>query len=106
MENTHKRHGDINLSPVTKSEGEIIKHNGTFIVAHGESGHKHVLTVSNPNDLTIRKDINGDMYFELLSDGLLSHEEHKTLTVRPGIYKKIVEREFDWFQLAARTVID
>lgn len=107
MKNIPIRHGDINFSPVTKSVGETVNHNGSFIVGYGEAtGHHHRITVKNPTDLVIRKDAEGDYYFELKSKGTLSHEEHKTITIPPGTYKKIHEREKDWFSLSVRRVID
>lgn len=101
------RHGDINFHPVEKMEGETIKHNGSFVVGLGETtGHRHVLTVKNPDDLTIKKDAEGNYFFELLADGTLTHEEHKTLVVPKGRYKKFQEREVDIFSQTVRKVID
>ena len=106
MKNNY-RHGDINLHSIEKIDGEIIKHKGVFVIGEGETtGHRHLLTVENPKDLIIKKDSNGDFYFQLLSKGTLTHEEHKTLEIMPGIYKRIQEREKDWFSLAVRKVID
>lgn len=104
----HTRHGDINFRPVTKSDGEIVKHKGSFIVGYGEAtGHHHVLTVEKPKDLIIKKDSSGNYYFELLSEGTLTHEEHKKIIIKPGIYKKIQEREVDHFMGSiVRKVID
>jgi hypothetical protein len=102
------RHGDINLHEVEKMEGKTVKHTGTLILGLGETtGHSHRLTVSNAKDLTIKKDSEGNYYFELKSEGTLSHEEHKTLKIKPGIYKRIQEREVDHFQGSiVRKVID
>jgi hypothetical protein len=101
------RHGDIALHAVEKGEGEIIKHSGSFVVAEGETtGHKHLIKVANPADLIIRKDAFGNMYFQLLKEGTLSHEEHKTIKIAPGIYKEVREREKDWFSLSVRRVVD
>ncbi len=101
------RHGDINLHKVSKIEGEIIKHNGSYVVAEGETtGHKHVLKVKDKEDLIIKKDSKGNFYFELLSDGEISHEEHKTLVIPKGIYKEVREREVDHFKGLTRQVVD
>ncbi len=102
------RHGDIGFIPNKKSEGEVVKHKGSFVVGYGETtGHKHVLTVKNPEDLVIKKDIKGNYYFELLSEGKLTHEEHKTITIPPGTYKKFQEEEVDHFAgSVTRKVID
>lgn len=101
------RHGDIGFIPTDKSEGEIIKHAGSFVVGLGETtGHRHILTVARPQDLVIKQDAKGDYYFELLSEGTLTHEEHKTLIVPKGIYKKFQEREIDLFLNCVRKVQD
>ena len=102
------RHGDINMHVVEKIEGEIVKHEGSFVLGLGETtGHRHILTVEKPKDLIIRKDSKGNYYFELLSEGKLTHEEHKTLIVPPGIYRKFQEEEVDHFaQSITRKVID
>lgn len=104
----HTRHGDINFRETKKIEGELIKHDGSFIVGYGETtGHKHVLKVADKNDLIIKKDAIGNYYFELLSEGILTHEEHETISIKPGIYKKIQEREVDHFAgSVTRKVID
>lgn len=102
------RHGDICFHNVEKSEGEIIKHDGSFIVGYGETtGHKHVLTVEKPSDLVIRKDDKGNFYFELLAKGKLLHEEHKTIELPKGIYRKFQEEEVDHFaNSVTRKVLD
>jgi hypothetical protein len=101
------RHGDINLHPVKTTEGEVVKHNGSFVVALGETtGHAHRLTVKNPNDLVIKKDAHG-YFFELFSEGELTHEEHKTIKVAPGKYRQVQEREVDHFAGSiTRRVVD
>ena len=108
MKNIPIRHGDICFHPVTKIEGKVIKHDGSFVVGLGETtGHKHILTVSRPEDLIIRQDAKGDYYFELLSVGKLTHEEHKVIEVPAGIYHKFQEEEVDWFaQGIVRKVLD
>jgi len=104
-----KRNGDINFHEYSgKIEGEIIKHKGDFIVGYGEAtGHHHRIKVKNPESLTIKKDIQGNYYFELLEDGVLTHEEHKTIPIKKGVYRKTHEREVDHFnESVTRKVID
>lgn len=105
-----KRHGDVNfhvLKATKDVKGEVIEHNGSFVVElGGATGHKHVLTVADPKNLVIRETSDHKFYFELLSEGELSHEEHKTITIPPGRYIKVREREKDWFSLAVREVRD
>lgn len=101
------RHGDIDLIEVDKIEGEIIKHKSSFVLAEGETtGHKHVIQTSNPNDLEILKTSDGRYFFNLKSEGTVSHEEHNTIKIAPGKYEMKREREFDYFGMTTRKVID
>ena len=103
----HFRHGDISLQPCEKVEGELLKHNGSFVLAEGETtGHKHVLTVPNLDDMEIYKLPDGGMIFRLKAESTLTHPEHKTLTIPIGDYKMSNEREKDWFSLSVRKVVD
>ena len=102
--NTPIRHGDVNLHPVEKVEGKEVVHNGSYILAYGETtGHKHLLTCSKMK--VLRAD-NGKFYLSLAEDGTLTHEEHKTLTIPAGDYAIVHEREMDWFSLTTRKVLD
>lgn len=103
----YRRHGDISLQPVSETEGEIVKHEGRFVLAEGETtGHKHVLTVEKPTDLEIRKTADGRFYFDLKASGRITHQEHREITIMPGIYEMTHEREKDWFSLSVRRVLD
>lgn len=104
-----RRNGDVNLHEVKKTKGEVVKHNGSFVLAEGEAtGSKHHIKVKNPDDLIIKKDEQGNMYFELLSEGILTHtHDHETTTILPGKYKQVGEREIDNFgSFIVRRVID
>lgn len=103
---TTYRHGDVNLHPTKEIKGEVTKHTGSFVLAEGEvTGHHHVLKVKDINDMTIHVD-GGDHYITLRTEGTLVHPEHKPLTIPPGTYKQVGEREKDWFSGAVRRVID
>lgn len=100
------RHGDVTLTEIDAlPEGlKKVENNGSFVLALGEvTGHKHVLTADK---LEVFQDPEGRNYFKLISEGKLSHEEHKTLTVAPKIFVQNAEREFDHFNRAIRQVID
>lgn len=98
------RHGDLFFTPVDKLEGSEVKHNGSFVLAEGETtGHKHLLTADR---MTIRKTEDGRFYLSLETPGTITHEEHKTIVLPPGIYEMGNEREKDWFSGAVRQVID
>jgi hypothetical protein len=112
----YKRSGDHYLIKVNKMiEGKEIAHNGSFVFGIGEaSNHNHTITVDKPADLIIKRDNNGDYYFELKTDGFLKHlvgdsgkvADHKTIPIKKGIYRQIHEREVDIFSQAVRRVID
>jgi hypothetical protein len=42
-------------------------------------------------------------FIEVLTPTALVHEEHETLTIAPGIYEQLVEREFDYSKVKERT---
>lgn len=102
------RHGDINFHPVEKISGKAVKHNGVYVVGYGSTtGHSHTLTVKKPSDLTVKKDEKDEYYFYLLSDGKLTHEEHKTIVLPKGKYQQFQEEEVDHFAgSVTRKVID
>lgn len=104
----HYRHGDVDLHKVNKKEkGEKLPHDGSFVLAEGEAtGHNHVISVPRIEDMEIHKTADGGYLMTLRVDGTLTHPEHKTLTIPAGTYKVDREREYDWFSLATRRVID
>jgi hypothetical protein len=100
------RHGDIPLYPIKKASGEKLDHSGSFILAEGEAtGHHHRISVADPADMEIRQTAAGYILV-LTSEGTLTHQEHGTLSIAPGIYSVGREREKDWFSGAVRRVID
>lgn len=103
----YRRHGDVGLFPLSSlPKGKVEKHNGSFVLALGETtGHKHVITVEREDAMTIVTTDEG-RFIELKMPGTLTHEEHGTITVEPGIYFQVAEREMDWFGLSVKKVID
>ena len=101
------RHGDILFRPIKEElKGNKVAHTESFTVALGEAtGHHHVITVENPDNLDIVETPMGYV-LTLKSEGTLTHEEHGTLTIAPGIYQVGREREHDWFAKSTRQVID
>lgn len=101
------RHGDIPLYEVAEHTfTNPEKHDGKFKIALGEhSGHFHQIE-SRPEDLVIEK--RGDGYvFLLKSEARLTHQEHKTLVLPPGLYQSGAQREVDHFsESVVRQVID
>lgn len=107
----HIRHGDILLTRIDSlPEGEELKHDGSYILAYGEvTGHKHVVTVAEPETLKIVKH-DGAVYMSITvpvdDPAILSHEEHKTIEVPAGFWKISFEQEYDYALENINRVID
>ncbi len=81
-----------------------MEHSGSFVLAEGETtGHKHRITAERM-EVTQMKD--GRFYLALESEGKMTHEDHKTITIAPGIYEVGREREMNWFLKVVRKVVD
>lgn len=101
------RHGDVPITSTSKITGKKIKHNGSHILAEGETtGHHHVITTPNLDDMDIYDAGNGLWTLVLRAQGTLTHPEHKTLSIPAGTYSVGREQELDWFSLKTRRVLD
>jgi len=73
-----------------------------IVVAHGESGHSHVIEDDEAELIQI-----GDkMLLKLEKQATVKHEEHHAITLSPGIWEIGRVQEFDWFSKMQRQVID
>lgn len=106
--NTHWRHGDISghrISALPDGLKEVAQ-NGSFVLAEGETtGHKHCITAT-PKTMRVLQGPDGRFYLDIQDSAEISHEEHKTIFVQPGIYEVRHEQEYDWFAHKTRRVID
>lgn len=101
------RHGDIPIHPIKEVEGKKVRHDGSFVLAEGETtGHKHVISVQSVDDMEVRRASDGGYFLTLRTEATVSHQEHKTIRLAPGTYRVGKEREKDWFSLSVRRVID
>ena len=100
--------GDIPFAPFTGTiTGAVTKHAGSVVLALGEkTGHKHVITVVNPNDMEVWKQLEGGWIISLKTEAQLTHNQHGAIIVAPGTYRVYQEREHDWFSEVTRKVID
>ena len=100
--------GDIPFAPFTEEiKGEKLTHNGSVVLALGEhTGHKHVITSLNIEDMDVYKCVDGGWFLTLRSEGIVTHNQHGAITMAPGTYRVYQEREMDWFALSTRSVID
>lgn len=107
MEKKLYRHGDLSFHPIKEVEGEIVAHKGFFVLALGEhTGHKHVITVPNIEDMEIHRTSDGGYILTLKKEGTVTHEEHRAVKIKPGTYKMRSEREFDYALNESRKVLD
>lgn len=108
MKNNFYRHGDLNFHPINESqEGEVLKHNGNYVLAEGETtGHKHVISVPNVDDMKITKLSTGEYILSLKKDAEVTHEEHKKIILPKGKYIMRHEREYNYYELSTQQVID
>ena len=101
------RHGDLVFEAYEGENGKELKHTNSFVCAEGKTtGHKHLLTVPNVEDMEIARLPTGEYIFRLKTDGVLTHEEHKKISLPKGRYIMRHEREFSYFEKATRQVID
>lgn len=84
-------------------EGEIksIERN-RLVLAHGESGHSHVIEDDDAELIRVGE----RMLLKLERAATVVHEEHKPITLAPGIWEIGRVREYDYFQDMERQVID
>lgn len=99
------RHGEAMLVPIdTKVKG---KEYTSFIVAHSETGHHHVLESKAP---FVVSETDKQFVIELFAPAKLVHkkttDKHKTLPVAPGKYKVVYKVEYNPFLQEIQKVMD
>jgi hypothetical protein len=77
---------------------------GRCVLAHGESGHSHVIDVPETDAELIQ--IGERMLLSLAKEATVVHEEHKPITLTAGIWEIGRVREKDWFADMVRPVQD
>lgn len=102
------RHGDIILKEIENLPKNLksVSKESQFVLAEGETtGHKHTL-VAKPQTMEILQDKKGRFYLKFSDVVELTHQEHKTIFIQPGIYEVGNEREYDYFLEEIRKVVD
>ncbi len=74
----------------------------TLVLAHGESGHSHVIEDDEAELIQIGE----RMLLKLTKVATVTHEEHKPITLSPGIWEIGRVTEYDWLSRMERQVID
>jgi len=96
------RHGEVILKPIDSlpKEAKLEKETKSYIVAHSETGHHHVLeSLENFKVFSW----NGETYLEVPAISKLLHEKsgkdaHTPHKIIPSIYKVVIKKQFDYFK--------
>ena len=96
--------GDVIMVKLNKMpEGTITKRTKKkMILAHGESGHSHVVE----DDEAELIEMGERMLLTLTKPTVVHHEEHKPITLEPGIWDIGKVMEYDYFLQMKRPVMD
>lgn len=102
--NTTAQQGDVilrKLDLLPSLDGATVTRK-RLILAHGESGHSHVIEDDEAELIQIGE----RMLLKLTKAATIVHEEHKPVTLSPGIWEVGRVKEFDYFQRMSRQVMD
>lgn len=111
----HARHGDLSFHPIAKlpKAAKLIGQVKSHIAGLGETtGHQHVVKSEQEFDLyeIMDRDERGELvktwFYKLKAPAVVTHEEHKTITLDEGLYVQRQEQEEDPFTEKTRAVID
>lgn len=73
-----------------------------LVLAHGESGHSHVIEDDEAELIQIGE----RMLLKLTKQATVKHDEHKSITLAPGIWEIGRVSEYDWLSRMERQVMD
>jgi len=94
------RQGDLLLlCQDTRPEAELTPRQSTVIVAGEATGHAHRLQAG-----TILEAPDGTLYLEVTQPTQVIHEEHRPISLEPGLWRVVRQREYN--PEAIRTVVD
>ena len=99
------QHGDLLLEAVDsipKGAKRVEVHNG-YVMERGEGVHTHI--VPDVEGIEVYE-VGGEIFVRVNKQTELDHEEHGRQIVKPGIYRKRIERVWDYEATEARRTID
>lgn len=92
----HYRQGDVSVRRIHAPMRPLeIKRqdNGRVVLAYGElTGHAHVL--DRPENVTLMEDKKGNLFLSVRQEAAVVHEEHSPITLPPGDYEVVTQREY------------
>jgi hypothetical protein len=98
------RQGDVLVKPIGKIPKGAVKQkrDGRIVLAYGEvTGHAHAIADDGVDVLVTAE---GTMYLRVREPATLRHEEHGAITLPPGNYERVLQREYS--PEAIRNVMD
>ena len=101
------RHGDVDIKQIKELPKGLKKIKGTTLALGEVTGHHHTLVKERESQsILVFESTEGIKYFQINEPTSLTHQEHKTLVVNPGIYEVKIEQEFDPFADEIKKVAD
>lgn len=98
--------GDVLLRKIKKLPFGIRKverKNGAIVLAEGEAtGHAHRIMDID----ALFYECDGKLYLKNDKSVTVTHEEHKSIVIEPGIYEVGQVKEKDWLSGMVRSVVD
>jgi len=96
------RQGDVGLIRIDNLPNEIFEKDK--VLALGEvTGHSHRF---ENNQVQVFADSQGQQFVDVKKKSKLIHEEHKHLDIPKGVYKVVIQREYDILSDNIRQVLD
>lgn len=96
--NNSFRQGDVLIMRIDEMpQGAVkAKPQTRVTLAHGEvTGHAHVLCADGAAILPYTvQDRTDELFFELMTDAFVRHEEHAPVALAAGTYRVILQREY------------
>ena len=112
MKKIANQHGDVVLEAIEciPTDAKVIELTQNYVIERGEGGHRHTLVCDKPLSEMADKiklyEKDGTLFLSVKSAVKITHEEHGEQIVYPGIYRKNIERQFDYENEIERKVID
>lgn len=101
---TTAQQGDVllrKLKSMPKGDQQLVSKQ-RLVLAHGESGHSHVVEDDDAELIQIGE----RMLLNLTKAATVTHEEHHPIRLAPGIWEIGRVREWDYFAMMSRQVMD
>lgn len=100
---TTAQQGDVILRKIKSlPDGEQTVTRKRLVLAHGESGHSHVIEDDEAELIQIGE----RMLLKLTRAATVVHEEHKAIRLSPGIWEVGRVKEYDYWSKMERQVQD